>query len=141
MTTQRKQRADSVTAAIAMHQRAGRIHIPDHVRASLRPCDVPFFMGALKSRDDWQDFEYSILAQLACAQADYNSLQSELDTEGNIVKGRINPKCRLAETLCRRALSLARSLQIHARAKRGEARDAARIRTVEAVDDPQGLLA
>jgi len=139
MQKPRKQRSDSVTAAVAASQRASGITIPDHI--NLRPCDLPFFNAGLKSRDDWQEYEFSVLAQWARALADYEKLQNDLTTEGTILKGRINPKCQLTETLCRRAMALARTLQIHARAKRGEARDVARIKPAALPDDPDGLLA
>lgn len=75
------------------------------------------------------------------AWCDIVNLNRELDAEGTIIKGKINVKFRLVETLHKRATSLARHLQIHARATRGEARDTARLKPTASVDDPDGLLA
>ena len=122
MTT-RKSRSDSADAAVRAFQ-AGGFDVPEGV--ALRECDLPFWRSAVACRNDWSDAELSMVAALARCKADAERLQRELDGEGLLVNGRANPKFALVETLMKRAVALTRQLQIHARATRGEARQAAR---------------
>lgn len=128
----RKIRSDSTMAAVGAFQRL-RFNIPGHI--TLRECDLPFWNSALACRDDWGDHELDMVAQLARALADCERLGREIETEGEIIKGKPNLKFALAETLSRRAMSLTRHLQIHARATRGEARAVSKRKPAEAVND------
>lgn len=119
----RKPRSDSVVAAITAF-RAGPFDVPEYIK--LRECDMPFWRAALACRNDWQEHELSSVACLARALADADRLQREIDDEGMLVDGKPNIRLALVETLTRRAVSLTRFLQIHARATRGEARQTAR---------------
>lgn len=121
--TIRKPRSDSVTAALRAFQ-AGPFSPPAHI--TLREKDRPFWDAAIACRSDWNESELPMVAGWARAMADGEQLHREIAEEGVIVKGRTNIKFRLAEMLSRRAMALARHLQIHARATRGEARQAAR---------------
>lgn len=121
--TVRRPRADSVTAALRAFQ-SGPFEPPDYL--NLSEADRPFWDSIIACRTDWNPAELSLVAGLARALSDGEQLQREIAEEGIIVKGRTNIKFRLAEMLSRRAMSLARHLQIHARATRGEARQAAR---------------
>lgn len=137
----RKNRSDSVTAAVAAAQRK-RPSVPEHV--VLHDEARPFWDAIISCRDDWQAHELPTAVALAEAWSTIEILGREIDAEGTIVKGKINVKCRLVETLHKRATSLARHLQLHARATRGEARDVARKKpaaSLDKQDDPHGLLA
>lgn len=123
MTKPRKPRSDSTTAQVLAFQRKAPV-IPGHI--TLRPCDLPYWRAGLSARDDYQAHELDMLAQWARAMADHERLSNEVDAEGAIIDGKINPKFTLADMKLKMALALARHLQIHARATRGEARDTAR---------------
>ena len=138
MTKSRKPRSDSTTEAVAAFARR-RENIPDHI--TLRECDLPYWKAGLSARDDWQPHELDLLAHWAHAMADHYRLSREIDVEGTVIVGKPNLKFALAETLIRRALSLARHLQIHGRAQRGESRDAAkRMPLPDFEGDDDGLI-
>lgn len=124
MTSPRRPRSDSATAKILAFKRQRTFAVPESV--TLRDCDRPFWVAGLAARDDWATHELILLAHLARALADHERLQNEIDAEGVVLDGKPNVKCALAELSIRRALSLTRHLQIHARATRGEARDTAK---------------
>ncbi len=128
----RKHRSDSTISLVEAAQRP-KTTLPDHL--ALRECDLPYWKAAIACRDDWKDCELGMVARLARDLADSDRLQDEIDQEGVIINGKANPKFRLADIMTRRALTLTRHLQIHARATRGEARDAARRPPLKLVDD------
>lgn len=122
----RKRRSDSNTAAIAATQAAalGPLEPPAHV--TLRPCDRPFWVAIMeaRARDSWTPVDLANAATMARAQADVERLQAELDSEGDLIAGKANPKHKLLETIARRVVALARVLHVHAEATQGRARDA-----------------
>lgn len=124
MTSPRKPRSDSATAKILAFKRPRNFNVPEGM--TLRGCDRPFWNAGLACRDDWQQHELIMLAHMARAMADHERLQNEIDVEGAVVGDKVNLKIAISDMAIRRALSLARSLQIHARATRGEARDTAK---------------
>ena len=124
MTKSRKPRSDSTTAQVFAFQRNRAFAVPEGV--ILRECDKPYWQAAIVCRDDWQPPELILLAHLARALADCERLQREIENEGEIIDFKPNLKFAIAETLSRRAITLTRHLQLHARATRGEARDTAR---------------
>jgi hypothetical protein len=73
--------------------------------------------------------------------ADADRLQQEIYEEGEVIDSKPNLKFALVETLTRRALSLSRHLQIHARATRGEARDTAKRASAPTFDGMDDLIA
>lgn len=137
MTKPRKPRSDSTTAAVLAFQRKAP-DIPAHI--TLRDGDMPYWRAGLAARDDWQPHELDMLAQWARSLADSDRLQNEVDDEGAIIDGKINPKFTLADMKLKMALALARHLQIHARATRGEARDTARRPQAPQFDDLDDLI-
>lgn len=139
MTKTRKQRSDSTMAQVLTFQRQRNYAVPEGV--NLRECDRPFWDAAIGCRDDWQTHELVFVSQLAHALADGDRLQREIDAEGEVIDGRPNPKCAIAETLSRRSVSMARHLQIHARATRGEARDTAKRPPAPLFDFDDDLIA
>lgn len=134
MTSPRKPRSDSATAKILAFKKQRTYAVPEGV--TLRDCDRPFWNAGLGARDDWQEHELVLLAHLARAMADHERLQNEIDAEGAVIDGKANLKIAISDMAIKRALSLARTLQIHARATRGESRDAAKRKPApEIVDD------
>ncbi len=122
----RRKRSDSAAAAIAATQAAalGPLEPPPHV--ALRAADKPFWCAIVqaRARDTWTEVDLAHAATMARAQADVERLQAEIDAEGDVIKGKANPKHKLMETLARRAVALARMLHVHAEATQGRARDA-----------------
>ena len=125
----RRTRSDSETAVIraAQNAAAGVIEPPAHVK--LRPCDRPFWdsIVSARARDSWNTSDLEVAANMARAKADIERIQSEIDSEGDIVvndRGTqiINPKHTLLETLTRRVMAGSRMLHVHAEATQGESR-------------------
>ena len=139
--TPKRPRSDTATAALAAHKNAalGPLKPPAHV--ALRVGDLPFWNAIVtaRARDTWTDTDLTTAANLARSQADIERLQTELDTLGYIVDGKINPLATLVETLTRRAVSLSRVLHVHAQATVGRSADASKVleneRAAKAEDD------
>jgi hypothetical protein len=124
MTPKRK-RSDSAAAAIAAAQAValGPLDPPAHV--VLRPGDRPFWDSIVtaRARDTWTAIDLTTAANLARTQADIERLQSDLDTSGYMVDGKLNPLAALVETLTRRTVALSRALHVHACATVGRSAD------------------
>lgn len=124
--TPRRSRSDSVSAAIQAYQNAtlGPLEPPAHVQ--LRDVDRPFWEAivAARARDTWTEVDLTHAANLARCQADVMRLQAEIECEGDLKDGKLNPKHKLVETLSRRAVSLSRMLHVHAQATVGRSGDA-----------------
>lgn len=124
----KRPRSDSITSAVVAAQNAalGPIEPPEHV--TLRPQDRAFWRAVVqaRARDTWNDADLALAANLARAQSDIERLQSEIDIEGDVIDGKLNPKHRLLETLSRRAVSLSRALHVHAEATCGKSEDQAK---------------
>lgn len=120
----RKTRSDSTTAAVEAIQAAGSVIQPPAYIA-LRECDRPFWdsLTACKPADRWSESDLVDAASLARCKADIERIQREIDAEGDILDGKLNPRHALLETLTRRSMALARTLQIHSRARNGESRN------------------
>lgn len=89
-----------------------------------------------RPRDTWNDSDLAMAANLARTQADVERLQAEVYREGEIVAApngspTINPRCRLIETLSRRAISLAVALHVHVEATVGKSRDQVKAHELE----------
>ncbi|MDI3515767.1 MAG: hypothetical protein PWP40_2996 [Rhodocyclaceae bacterium] len=137
----KRHRTDTVKGAVVAFQNAaqGPIEPPDHI--TLREQDRAFWVAIVqaRARDTWTDSDLAMAAQLARAQADIERLQAEVDTEGDVVGDKLNPKHRLIETLSRRAVSLARVIHVHAEATVGKSEDAAK--ALQAEKSARGELA
>ncbi len=70
-------------------------------------------------------------ANLARTQADIEMLQKQVDAEGYIVDGKVNPAAAMVETLTKRVASLSRILHVHAEATLGRAADSAKQATLQ----------
>ena len=126
--TAKRHRTDTVKGAVTAMQNAllGPIEPPAHI--TLREQDRAFWVAIVqaRARDTWTDSDLVMAAQLARAQADIERLQAEVDSEGDVIGDKLNPKHRLIETLSRRAVSLARVIHVHAEATVGKSEDAAK---------------
>lgn len=130
----RKQRIDSTTAAVRIMQGATRqIQPPSHV--PLEACDWPFWESVVAefARSEWTEHQLELAAMLARTMANMEKLQRELRTEGFVTKSDrgtpvANPLCNVVKGLAGDILSMRRSLALHARAKAGDNRDAAKQR-------------
>lgn len=131
--TERRKRSDSATAAVQAVQNAtlGPLEPPSYV--TLRPADRPFWeaiVGA-RARHTWHDGDLVTAANLARTQADIEALQKQVEVDGYIVDGKINPAARIVETLTKRVASLSRILHVHAEATLGRAADSAKTATLQ----------
>lgn len=122
----RKQRSDSLTAAVTAAQ-SEPVLPPGHVH--LRPCDVPFWESIVRARarENWTAPDLENAANLARAKADIERISAEVQAEGDTLPNQrgtmvVNPKHALLETLTRRVMALSRMLHVHAEATVGEAR-------------------
>jgi hypothetical protein len=130
----RKQRIDSITAAVKVMQGVTRqISPPSHV--PLDDCDWPFWKNVVAefARSEWTEHQLEIAAMLARTLANLEQEQRTLRQEGFIAvreNGTTveNPRSRVVKSLAGDILSLRRSLALHARAKAGDNRDAAKQR-------------
>jgi len=126
----RKSRSDTVGEALTIAQSADKaIHPPAHV--PLDETDVAFFASVVGefARAEWTAHALEIAAMLARDMADMNAAQIALREQGEVVDtpkgGRaVNPLRTVVQTLSGSILSKRRSLQLNARAREGEARDA-----------------
>lgn len=132
-TTPRRHRADSAKAALKAAQNAAAGPIEPPASVTLREGDRPFWDAVVtsKARDNWTDVDLVTAAQLARAQADIERLQQQVDTEGYVIDGRINPAAQLVETLSKRAIALTRVLQVHALATVGRSADTVKANQLE----------
>ncbi len=107
----------------AMQSSTVAITPPQHL--ALHGSALPFWQNIIlaKTCDEWTSCDLEQAVILARCRADIFRLQAEVDFEGDLVEGKLNPKHALLETLCRRNIALSRQLQIHARAVQGERRD------------------
>jgi hypothetical protein len=120
--TPKRNRSDSISAAVRAAQAValGPLPPPDHV--CLRPGDLPYWDSIMtaRARDTWTGVDLVQAGNMARAQADIERLQQQLDTEGYTFEGKINPLAQLIETLTKRTVSLSRILHVHAIATTGK---------------------
>lgn len=131
--TAKKQRLDTVAGAVATmaDALAGSIEPPAHIR--LRSGDRPFWDSIIlaRARHLWDDADLELAGNLARCKADVERLQTEIDSEGDIISNErgtpiVNPKHSLLETLSRRSVALSRMIHVHAEAKHGQSREQAK---------------
>jgi hypothetical protein len=130
----RRQRIDSTAAAVKVAASAARdIVPPDHV--PLDGDDLIFFRSVIDefARSEWTAHQLELAAMLARVMADLNREQQALREEGSVMvteKGTpvVNPRKTIIQMHASTILSYRRSLSLHARAQKGEARDAGKRR-------------
>lgn len=142
----RRQRSDSVTAAIAVHSAPPTDSIIPLPHADLHPTAMPFWYGIIATRatTDWNDSDLTMAAMLAEAQAELALEKEALRLEGSIVEFKVNPRFRVVESLVKRITALMGVLKttnqaaaitlMNAKTLEGTARNVSG-------DDPHGLLA
>lgn len=130
----RKQRIDSSAAAVRIVQGAVK-HIAPPSHVPLDDCDWPFWENVVAefARSEWTEHQLEIAAMLARTMANMEAEQRQLRIEGFIAvreNGTTveNPRGRVVKSLAGDILSLRRSLALHARARSGDNRDAAKQR-------------
>ena len=130
--SKRKQSINSNAAAVRIMQGATKqISPPAHV--PLDDCDWPFFESVVEefARAEWTDHAIEIAAMLARTMANLESEQRALRVEGFTSMSErgtpvVNPRAAIVKGLAGDVLSFRRSLSLHARAQKGEARDVAK---------------
>jgi len=131
----RKARVDSPSEAVRIMSASGQeIQAPAHV--PLDDQDAPFFASVIAefARADWTNHAVEIAAMLARTMSTLEEEQRTLRVEGMVSvreNGTTveNPRARAVKSLTGDILSLRRSLALHARAKSGDNRDAAKQKT------------
>lgn len=124
-TTAKRARTDTAKAAIKATQNATLPPIDPPTCINLRPADRPFWDRIItsKARDNWTDIDLVTAGHLARAQADIETLQKQIDIDGYVLDGKVNPAAQMLETLSKRAIALTRVLQVHALATVGRSAD------------------
>ncbi len=133
----RKQRSDSVTAAVRVMAGAVReIAPPQHVR--MGDGDWPYWHSVIAefARSEWTDHQLEVAAFLARTMADLEREQWLLREEGSTLASErgtpvVNPRKTVVQMHASSILSLRRSLSLHARAQQGEARDVGKRRGMQ----------
>jgi hypothetical protein len=128
----RKARIDSATEAVRVMAKA-TTEIKPPVNVPLDETDIPFFRNVVAefARSEWSDHQLELAAMLARTMADLVREQSLLRDEGGVSyseKGTpvANPRKAIVQMHAGSILSFRRSLALHARAVKGEARDTAK---------------
>lgn len=132
-STARRLRSDSAHAAAEAYQNAAQAPIEPPLCVTLRDGDLPFWARIIesKARSTWTPADLVSAAHLARALADMEMLQSQVDSEGYVLEGKINPAAKALEMLSKRVVMIARAIQVHALATVGDARDAGKAATAE----------
>lgn len=130
----KRQRIDSIAAAVAVAAGAGREIVPP-AHVPLDECDLPFWASVIAeyARADWTDHQLEMAAMLARSMADMAREQMTLRREGAVMTTErgtpvVNPRKAVVQMTAGAILSMRRSLALHARAQQGEARDAGKRR-------------
>jgi len=121
MKKRRSPRSDSAKAAVQAARNAALGILPPPAHVTLPKDAAPFWNAIMRNRprDRWNDADLALAAVMARDQSTLERLQSEIATEGDVLDDKINPKHKLAETLARRVVSMARALHVHAEATTG----------------------
>lgn len=151
----RKTRTDSIAGQVSVARATGAmIEVPVHVELNDRGLIYWSEIIAMKSADDWTPHDLSYAGMLAQTMALADDERMKLIEEGAILitdKGNpfANPRATILHGLESRIKSMRQSLNIHGRAREGEARDAAKrnrqnratANRVTGVMDDDGLIA
>ena len=123
MDKQRQARSDSAAAAIAAAKAAASPlpRPPEHVQISANAEAYYEDIVRARARDEWNEYQLTVAAQMAECMADQDEVRAELALDGWTVvnaKGTLvaNPLVNIAEALARRQMALSRSLQMTGRA-------------------------
>lgn len=127
----RRQRSDSITAAVAVASKAGaQVEPPAHV--PLTEADMRFWDSVIAefARADWTAHQLELAAMLARDMADAERIQLQLRRNGETLTNRFgevvaNPLMASLRMKTTNILSFRRSLGVHARARDGDSRTTA----------------
>jgi hypothetical protein len=127
--TNRRQRIDSITAAVEVMQAATKeLQPPLHV--PLKGGDLPFWRSVLaeKPKSEWTAHDLELAALLAMAMGRLRDEEVKLSGEDAVVTtagGNMasNPRLRIVADLHSRVMKYRQTLGIHNRGKNGEQRD------------------
>ncbi len=145
----RRTRIDTVAGAVATAQ-AAQVQISPPSNVPLSAEDLPFFASVIDefARSEWTAHQLELAAMLARTMADLERDQRLMRVEGPILatdRGTpvVNPRKTVIQMNASIILSYRRSLQLHARAQGGEARDTGKRRAIakEYEGDGDDLLA
>lgn len=121
----RQTRSDSAEVAVqaAQNAAAGPLKPPRHVKLPAKA--RPFWAAVVKNRPrhKWNPADLANAAILARAQFDVERLTREIESEGDVIDGKVNPKHGLVDKLARRVMALSRLLHVHPEATQGRARE------------------
>lgn len=141
-------RADSITEAVKAAQ-AAPVQPPSSVPLDKR--DMGFFVNVIDefARTEWTAHQLELAAMLARTMADLEAEQRKMREEGSIMHSErgtpvVSPRKTVIQMHAQSILSFRRSLSLHARAQKGEARDVAKrrsnLKAAEMDDDDSGDL-
>lgn len=125
---------DSAASMTKILKAAGiELEPPPHV--VMEEKDLPFFTSVIGefALFEWTPHQLELAAMLARTMADFEYEQRKLREEGSVSKTEkgtpvANPRKTIVQMHSSTILSMRKSLSIHARAKLGESRDAAKRR-------------
>ncbi len=128
----KRQRIDSVTAAVGVMMASQREIVPPS-NVPLDDCDLPFFASVIDefARSEWTGHQLELAAMLAKKMRLLRDELTLLEAEGFVLPGKPacqNPRLGGVRMLDTSIMATRRSLQLHARARGGEARDVAKRR-------------
>lgn len=125
----KRARADSAASAVKAMVNAAQPDIEVPAWVTLTESARPFWIGVVRARarDEWQDVDLVVAAQLAQCQADIAEEDAQLRIEGRVVMNErktqiMNPRTTVLEQLARREMALMRTLRMGGRVA-GDARD------------------
>lgn len=152
----KRARADSAASAVKAMVNAAKPDIEVPAWVTLTDSARPFWIGVVRARarDEWQDVDLVVAAQLAQCQADIAEEDEALRAEGRVIKNErgtavMNPRTTVLEQLARREMALMRTLRMGGRVA-GDARDeqgkrqlerGARKARQQVEEEDEGLLA
>jgi hypothetical protein len=115
----RRPRSDTVSAAVRAMQNAALPDIEPLSFVRLREQDRDFWSVIIRARarDDWQQHDLVVAAQLARCMRDIETESEKLDIESTVVENArgtmvANPRVAVLEQLARREMALMRSLRM-----------------------------
>ena len=125
----KRARADSAASAVKAMVDAAQPDIEVPAWVTLTESARPFWIGVVRARarDEWQDVDLVVAAQLAQCQADIAEEDAQLRVEGRVITNDrgtqiMNPRTTVLEQLARREMALMRTLRMGGRVA-GDTRD------------------
>lgn len=133
----RKKRSDSIDVSVMAARAAASdgIEPPSHLNVDEQA--KPFWNDIIATRalDRWTPNDLIVAASLARVYRDIEKYTSLVEKASRLTKGKdgvhlVNAAHKVLSDLIPQAASMARSIQVHARATQGEAREQTRVNSV-----------